>query len=101
MAAAFGTRQRQATPLVDDDVRMVIRAAGAEPSLSLQCDSALMMVWRDLLACRSEAVALDWEHLAFAADGSATALIARTNTDQEGKDTVRWLSPRRVMHLRR
>jgi site-specific recombinase XerD len=101
MARASGTRQRQASPLVDDDVRMAIRAAGAAPSLSLQRDLALLMVMRDLLARRSEAVALDVEHIAFAKDGSATALIARSKTDQEGQGAVRWLSPRTVTHLRR
>lgn len=101
MARASGTRQRQAAPLVDDDVRMAIRAAGPTPSLSLQRDLALMMVMRDLLARRSEAVALDVAHLAFAKDGTATALIARSKTDQEGQGAVRWLSPRTVTHLRR
>lgn len=101
MARASGTRQRQASPLVDDDVRMAIRAAGTAPALGLQRDLALMMVMRDLLARRSEAVALDVEHIAFAKDGSATVLIARSKTDQEGQGAVRWLSPRTVTHLRR
>ena len=101
MARTSGTRQRQASPLVDDDVRMAIRAAGPAPSISLQRDLALMMVMRDLLARRSEAVALDVAHIAFAKDGSATVLIARSKTDQEGQGAVRWLSPRTVTHLRR
>jgi site-specific recombinase XerD len=102
-ARAAGTRQRQAAPLVDDDVRLAIRAAGAEPSLSLQRDLAMMMVMRDLLARRSEAVALDVEHVTFAPaqDGSATVLIERSKTDQEAQGAVRWLSPRTVMHLQR
>lgn len=96
-------RQRQAAPLVDDDVRLAIRAAGAEPSLSLQRDLAMMMVMRDLLARRSEAVALDVEHITFAPpkDGSATVLIERSKTDQEAQGAVRWLSPRTVTHLQR
>ena len=101
MARALGTRQRQASPLVDDDVRMAIRTAGAAPSLSLQRDLALMMVMRELLVRRSGAVALDVAHLTFAKDGSATVLIARSATDQEGQGAVRWLSPRTVTHLRR
>jgi hypothetical protein len=44
----------------------------------------LMLVMRDLMARRSEAAALMVEHLTFAEDGSATALIARSKTDQEG-----------------
>lgn len=99
MARASGSRQRQAAPLVDDDVRLVIRAAGPLPSLNVQRDLALMMVMRDLLARRSEAVALDIAHLALAADGSATVLIARSKTDQEAQGEVRWLSPRTVAHL--
>lgn len=101
MVRAAGARQRQAAPLVDDDVRLAIRAAGPSPSLSVRRDLAMLMVMRDLLARRSEAVALDVSHLAFAADGSATVLIARSKTDQEGQGEVRWLSPRTVTHLRR
>ncbi|WP_424134932.1 hypothetical protein [Roseomonas chloroacetimidivorans] len=44
---------------------------------------------------------MDVSHLAFAKDGSATGLIARSKTDQEGQGEVRWLSPRTVTHLRR
>jgi hypothetical protein len=56
----------------------------------------LLLVMRDLLARRSEAVALTVEQLAFAEDGSATALIARSKTDQEGAGAVRWLSQERL-----
>ncbi|WP_424138856.1 tyrosine-type recombinase/integrase [Roseomonas chloroacetimidivorans] len=100
MARAAGTRQRQAAPLVDDDVRLAIRAAGPSPSRATLRNLALMLVMRDLLARRSEAVALDVAHLTFAKDGSATVLIARSKTDQEGQGEVRWLSPRTVTHLR-
>ena len=55
---------------------------------------------RDLLARRSEAAALRVEDLTFAEDGSATALIARSKTDQEGAGAVRWLSPRTAVALR-
>ena len=55
---------------------------------------------RDLLARRSEAAALTVEDLTFAEDGSATALIARSKTDQEGAGAVRWLSPRTAAALR-
>jgi integrase len=60
-----------------------------------------MLVMRDLLARRSEAVALDVEHLTLAKDGSATVLIAHSKTDQEGQGEVRWLSPRTVTYLSR
>jgi site-specific recombinase XerD len=101
MARASGTRQRQAVPLVDDDARLAIRAVGASPSRSTLRDLALMLVMRDLLARRSEAVALDVAHVTFAKDGSATVLIARSKTDQEGQGEVRWLAARTVTHLRR
>ena len=52
------------------------------------------------MARRSEAAALMVEHLTFAEDGSATALIARSKTDQEGAGAVRWLSPRTAAALR-
>jgi integrase len=100
----LGTRQKQAAPLLDDDVKMAIRAAGEKPSKAVLRDLALMMVMRDLLARRSEAVALDVAHVTFAkskGDGSATVLIAKSKTDQTGQGEVRWLSPRTVTHLRR
>jgi hypothetical protein len=53
-----------------------------------------------LLARRSEAAALRVEDVAFAEDGSATALIARSKNDQEGAGAVRWLSPRTAAALR-
>jgi integrase len=56
---------------------------------------------RDLLARRSEAVALALADVSFAPDGSATAIIRRSKTDATGQGEVRWLSPRTVKHLRR
>ncbi|NGM23983.1 tyrosine-type recombinase/integrase [Roseomonas stagni] len=101
MARALGTRQRQAAPIGEDDVRLLLRVVGAEPAIRLQRDVALLLVMRDLLARRAEAVALDVEDIAPAADGSATALIRRSKTDQEGGGAMLWLSPRAAAHLRR
>ena len=56
---------------------------------------------RDLLARRSEAVALEVADLQFAEDGSATALIRRSKTDQAGAGEMRWLAPRTVEQFRR
>jgi integrase len=99
MARALGTRQRQAAPVGEDDVRLLLRVVGPEPAIRLQRDVALLLVMRDLLA--REAVALDVEDLTPAADGSATALIRRSKTDQEGGGTTLWLSPRAMAHVTR
>lgn len=100
-AADAGHRQRQAVPLGEDDARLALRMAGPSPSRATLRDLALMLVMRDLLARRSEAVALDMKHLFLAKDGSATVLIARGKTDQVGEGRTLWLSPRTVTHLRR
>lgn len=92
------TRQRQAAPIGADDARMILRLAGTKPA-ELR-DLALLLVMRDLLARRSEVVALQVEDVTFAADGSATVLIRRSKTDQAGQGEVRWLSPRAVTYLR-
>lgn len=101
MARALGTRQRQAAPVGEDDVRVLVRVVGPEPALRLQRDVALLLVMRDLLARRAEAVALDVGDIALTADGSATALIRRSKTDQEGGGATLWLSPRTVAHVTR
>ena len=46
-------------------------------------------------------MALEVADLQFAEDGSATALIRRSKTDQAGAGEVRWLARRTVAHLRR
>jgi site-specific recombinase XerD len=101
MARTIGTRQGQAAALVEDDMRLALRAAGPSPSLATLRDLALALVMRDLLARRSEAVALMAEDVTRGRDGSATVLIRRGKTDQEGAGEVRWLSPRTVEHLTR
>jgi hypothetical protein len=49
----------------------------------------------------AEAVARDIADIVPSADGSATALIHRSKTDQEGGGATLWLSPRAAAHLRR
>jgi site-specific recombinase XerD len=88
LVRAKGSRQRQAAPLGELAAERILR------------NVALMLVMRDLLVRRSEAAALTVEDLTFAEDGSATALIARSKTDQEGAGAVRWLSPRTTAALR-
>ncbi len=80
MGLALSTRQRQAAPLGEIEVAQILATAGAE--LAALRDTALVLTMRDLLARRSEAVALEVADLQFAEDGSATALIRRSKTDQ-------------------
>src|SRR6516165_1955724 len=98
MVRAKGSRQRQAAPL--DEIAAERILATQPKTLAGLRNVALMLVMRDLLARRSEVAALTVEDLTFAEDGSATALIARSKTDQEGAGAVRWLSPRTAAALR-
>jgi site-specific recombinase XerD len=63
-------------------------------------DMALLLTMRDLLARRSEAVALHVEDIEFASDGTATALIQRSKTDQLGEGAVLFLGASTVAALR-
>ncbi|TDH58005.1 site-specific integrase [Dankookia rubra] len=99
MARSLGTRQRQAAPLGDHEVARILATAGTD--LAAIRDVALVLTMRDLLARRSEVVALDLEDLSRADGGAGTALIRRSKTDQAGLGEVRWLSPETCLHLRR
>ena len=101
MARTLGTRQRQAAPVGEEDVRVLLRVVGPSPALRVQRDLTLLLVMRDMMARRSEAVALDVEDLTPSPDGSATVLVRRSKTDQTGEGEVLWLSPRTVTHLTR
>jgi integrase len=99
MSRVLGSRQHQAAPLGEIEVARILATSGKDlPALR---DVALVLTMRDLLARRSEAVALDVANLQFTDDGSATALIRRSKTDQVGAGEVRWLAPRTVTQLRR
>ena len=90
MARAKGMRQKQAAPLDWDRLRRVLDGLGDRPA-DLR-DAALLALAYDTLARRSELVALDLEDLGRDADGSGTALIRRSKTDQEGKGRVAFVS---------
>jgi hypothetical protein len=62
---------------------------------------ALVLVMRDLLTRRSEVAALDVADIADDRDGSGTAMIRRSKTDQTGEGAELYLSPRITDHLRR
>lgn len=98
MARAKGVRQRQAAPLAEAAVERILVATGE--SLIDRRDVALLLAARDLLARRSELVALTVADIAESEDGSGTALIRRSKTDQEGQGSVGYLAPRTAAALR-
>ena len=93
-----GSRQTQAAPLGEMAVERVLATTG--DALIDRRDLALLMVSRDMLARRSEVVALQVEDVQFADDGSATVLVRRSKTDAAGQGAVLWLSPRTTKALR-
>ncbi len=95
----LGTRQQQATPVNSYEVRRILETAGIRPID--QRDKALLLVMRDLLARRSEAVALDVADISYDPDGSGTVIIRRSKTDQTGEGRELYLSPPAISHLHR
>jgi len=98
MARARGTRQRQAAPLGERHVQRIVGSLHGESLIELR-DRALLLVASDLLARASELVALDTGDIEHAPDGSGTALIRRSKTDQEGRGSVGYLSPDAIRAL--
>ena len=99
MGKALGTRQRQAAPIGEYELRRIMETAGTR--LADQRNLALLLTMRDLLARRSEVVALDVADVAYDRDGSATVLIRRSKTDQLAEGAELYLSARAVAALRR
>lgn len=95
---AAGSRQRQVAPFGERAVWRVQEVTGLR--LSDLRDLALLLTARDLLARRSEVVALQVEDIEFAADGTATVLIRRSKTDQAGEGAVLFLGHSTVEALR-
>ena len=93
-----GSRQTQAAPFGELAVERVLATTGG--ALIDRRDLALLMVSRDMLARRSEVVALQVGDVQFADDGSATVLVQRSKTDMAGEGAVLWLSPRTTAALR-
>ena len=93
-----GSRQQQAAPFGEMAVERVL--ATTADTLIDRRDLALLMVSRDMLARRSEVVALQVGDVQFADDGSATVLISRSKTDTAGEGAVLWLSPRTTAAVR-
>lgn len=90
-------RQRQAKALGWGHIQRFIKAE--DRGIRSSRERALLTVMYDLMARRSELVALEVEDIAFLDDGTARALIRRSKTDQIGegvsayltRDTVHWL----------
>ncbi len=93
-----GIRQTQAAPIGELAVERVL--ATTRDRLIDRRDLALLLVARDMLARRSEAIALMVEDVTFADDGSATVLVRRSKTDVAGEGAVLWLSPRAASALK-
>ena len=94
-----GSRQTQAAPFGEMALERVL--ATIKDRLIDRRDLALLMVCRDMLARRSEVVALELQDLQFADDGSSTVLVKRSKTDAIGEGAVLWLSPRTTSALKR
>jgi integrase len=98
MGRAQPARQRQARPLGWAEIKQFLETAGK--GIRADRERALLCVAYDTMARRSELVSLDIEDLTFAADGTGTALIRRSKTDQAGEGTQAYLSRETVRHLR-
>jgi integrase len=97
MNKARPARQRQARPLGWDEIKQFLETAGK--GIRADRERALLCVAYDTMARRSELVALNVEDLTFAADGTGTALIRRSKTDQAGEGAQAYLSRETVRHL--
>lgn len=91
LARAKGTAQRQAAPLTAAVARQMGDVLG--DSLADLRDRAMILVARDLLARCSELVALNVGDIQPSDDGTATATIRRSKTDQEGEGAIRFVGP--------
>ena len=74
--------------------------AGGPRRLIDQRDVAVLLVARDLLARRSELVALRVEDVTAAEDGGATVSIRRSKTDQAGEGATAYLGSEAAAALR-
>jgi integrase len=97
MSQKVPARQRQARPLGWAEIKQFLETAGK--GIRADRERALLCVAYDTMARRSELVSLDVEDLTFAPDGTGTALIRRSKTDQAGEGVQAYLSRETVRHL--
>ena len=98
MHRARGIRQKQAAAITGVERNLMLAAVG--DGLRGMRDAALLGVAYDTMARRSEVVAFDCADISVDDDGSGSALIRRSKTDQEGAGTVRYLSKATVTALK-
>jgi integrase len=92
-------RQRQARLLGWAEIKQFLETAGK--GIRADRERALLCVAYDTMARRSELISLNLEDLTFAKDGTGTALIRRSKTDQAGEGTQAYLARETVKHLKR
>jgi integrase len=93
------SRQRQARALGWTEIKQFLETAGK--GIRADRERALLCVAYDTMARRSELIALNLEDLAFAKDGTGTALIRRSKTDQAGEGAQAYLARETVKQLKR
>ncbi|MCZ7861005.1 tyrosine-type recombinase/integrase [Agrobacterium salinitolerans] len=92
-----GRRQKQASPLNREIVDQMLTSD--RKSLIAARDAALLSTAYDTGCRRSELVSIQAEDIDRMEDGSATALIRKAKTDQEGNGQVRYLAPDTVKKI--
>lgn len=96
-----GTSQKQAVGLTESHVAAALAVSKSQdPVVKGVRDRAILLVSRDLMLRSSELVALDFEDVAINDNGSATVLIKRSKTDQEGGGCTLWASSSTVEALK-
>ena len=98
MQRTFAARPNQAQGITEHNVSAIL--ATTESRLIDKRDVALLLTARDMLARRSEVIALYVSDITFQEDGVATVMIHKSKTDQEGEGAVMWLSPRTTDAIR-
>jgi integrase len=92
-----GRRQRQARPLNRDVVDQMLTLD--RKGIIAVRDAALLSTAYDTGCRRSELVSIQAEDIDRMDDGSATVLIRKAKTDQEGNGQVRYLAPDTVSKI--
>ncbi|MCY3851376.1 MAG: tyrosine-type recombinase/integrase [Acidimicrobiaceae bacterium] len=91
IAARQAPPQKRAVPLVWEEADLAVQIAAADGTRAGSRDAALIAVMSDGLLRGSETAALLWSDLEMDLDGSATVLVRRSKTDQEGHGSRQYL----------